>query len=75
VVGGAQLQADATVKGADVVLVTGQSYSGIQPPGTAAPAPTTSPAAPASTAPAAAPPTTAPLLLPGAPPGFVEPPC
>jgi LCP family protein required for cell wall assembly len=76
VVGGAQLQSDPTLQSSDVVLVTGQSYRGIQAPSAASTtgqAPATTAAAPA-TAPAA-PPTTAGYLLPGTPTGSVPPPC
>jgi LCP family protein required for cell wall assembly len=76
--GGVQLQPDATIYGVDVVLVTGQSYSGLTAPGSANPAHTTT-AAPATTvAPSTLPPGAAPTTayeLPGTPPGFVPPPC
>lgn len=65
--GPTQLQADPTIQGADVELVTGQSYTGINAP-TATGAATTTPTAPATT------PTTA-YELPGTPAGFVAPPC
>jgi LCP family protein required for cell wall assembly len=73
IVGGAQLQADATLTGGYLVVVTGTSYGGIQTPGQA-PAPTTTTTAPAttSTTAPAAPPTTA-YELPGTPAGFVPP--
>jgi polyisoprenyl-teichoic acid--peptidoglycan teichoic acid transferase len=74
--GGAQLQPDATIYGADVVLITGQSYAGLRaspaPAGTATTTPPTS--ASATTAPAAAAPTTI-YELPGTPLGFVPPAC
>lgn len=76
VVGGAQLQSDPTLQSSDVVLVTGQSYRGIQAPSTTptnshAPATT----APPPPAPPATPPTTAGYVLPGTPAGSVPPPC
>jgi LCP family protein required for cell wall assembly len=74
--GGVQLQPDATIYGVDVVLITGQSYTGLATPGSAATAPTTTP--PTTTAPTTVPPaavaTTA-YELPGTAPGFVPPPC
>jgi LCP family protein required for cell wall assembly len=76
VIGGAQQQSDPTLQSSDVVLVTGQSYRGIQAPSQASTtghAPPTT-AAPPPTAPAA-PPTTAGYLLPGTPTGSVPPPC
>ena len=71
--GAVQLQRDANVYGADVVLITGQSYAGVGTPGavtttTAAPPVTTTTLVPA------APPTTQ-YELPGTPAGFVPPPC
>jgi hypothetical protein len=44
VVGGAQVQQDSTLKGADVALVTGTSFSGIHVATTPAPAPAGAPA-------------------------------
>jgi LytR cell envelope-related transcriptional attenuator len=74
--GGVQLQPDATIYGVDVVLITGQSYAGLNSPGSAATATTQTPATTAAptTVPPAATPTTA-YELPGTPPGFVPPPC
>lgn len=68
VAGGAQLQSDPSLQGADVELITGQSYQGISA-STGATAPSTSPIT--------APPTTATTVyqLPGTPPGFTPPPC
>jgi LCP family protein required for cell wall assembly len=78
VVGGAQLQADPTLQSADVILITGQTYRGVQAP-TSTPATTKAPAAPAAPAPTApAPPATPPTTayqLPGTPAGLVPPPC
>jgi LCP family protein required for cell wall assembly len=66
-------QPDSSIIGADVVLITGQSYTGIS----AVPSPgkTARPASgrPTTTVPAPTPPTTA-YALPGAPPGFTPPP-
>jgi LCP family protein required for cell wall assembly len=75
-IGGAQLQPDPTLQAADVILVTGQSYRGIQKPSPSTPA-TTAPPAPAPTAPAApaTTPTTAGYELPGTATGSVLPPC
>ena len=73
--GGAQLQPDATIYGADVVLITGQSFGGLSTTGGAATATTPAPATTASpTTAASTPPTTA-YELPGTPAGFVPPPC
>ncbi|HEX3539564.1 MAG TPA: LCP family protein [Acidimicrobiales bacterium] len=65
--GPTQLQADPTIQGADVALVTGQSYTGINAVAAAGTA-TTATTAPASTA-------TTVYELPGTPAGFVAPPC
>jgi LCP family protein required for cell wall assembly len=71
--GAVQVQPDATIYGADVVLITGQSYGGLKAvPGAASVAPTTS--TPSTTAGPAVTPTTA-YELPGTPAGFVPPPC
>jgi polyisoprenyl-teichoic acid--peptidoglycan teichoic acid transferase len=74
--GGVQLQPDTTIYGVDVVLITGQSFSGLRAPGSTATATTVAPATTAvpTTLPPAATPTTA-YELPGTPPGFVPPPC
>ena len=67
-------QPDSSIIGADVVLITGQSYTGIsavQAAGTPPSTPTTSPHG--TTVPPATPPTTA-YALPGAPAGFTPPP-
>jgi polyisoprenyl-teichoic acid--peptidoglycan teichoic acid transferase len=74
--GGVQLQPDATIYGVDIVLITGQSYTGLTTPGSAAPATTQAPAttaAPTTLSPGATP-TTA-YELPGTPAGFVPPAC
>jgi LCP family protein required for cell wall assembly len=73
VIGGAQLQADPTLQSADVILVTGQSYRGVQTP-TSTPATAKAPAAPGPPAAPATPPTTG-YQLPGTPAGSVPPPC
>jgi len=67
------LQQDANVYGADVVLITGQSYAGVGTPGAA----TTTSAAPAVTTTTLVPPAppTTQYELPGTPAGFVPPPC
>jgi len=79
--GGAQLKADPTIQGADVELVTGQSYRGIAaiPAGNGSgigtsTSPATQGAGSAVTTVPATPPTTA-YELPGAPAGFVPPAC
>jgi LCP family protein required for cell wall assembly len=67
-------QPDSSIVGADVVLITGQSYSGITAvPSPSSPATTAPPATSPTTGPQATPPTTA-YLLPGAPAGFTAPP-
>jgi hypothetical protein len=66
-------QPDSSITGADVVLITGQSYTGISlvsSPGSSSNAPL---ARGGTTVPAATPPTTA-YTLPGAPTGFTPPP-
>jgi LCP family protein required for cell wall assembly len=69
--GATQLQEDSSIQGADVELITGSAYQGITTlPASGAAAGTP---APATTAPATPPTTT--YELPGAPPGFVAPPC
>jgi LCP family protein required for cell wall assembly len=69
--GGAQLQADSSIQGADVELITGQSYQGI----TAVPVGgTTTPGSTSATTSPATPPTTT-YELPGTPAGFVAPAC
>ena len=74
--GAVQLQPDATIYGADVVLITGQSYSGLSALPASGSATTVAPSTttPPTTVAPAAPPTTA-YELPGTPPGFVPPPC
>jgi LCP family protein required for cell wall assembly len=74
--GAVQLQQDPNVYGADVVLITGQSYAGLGAaggPASTVAAPSTTPTTPSTVAPAA-PPTTQ-YEPPGTPPGFVAPPC
>jgi LCP family protein required for cell wall assembly len=69
--GGTQLQVDSSIQGADVELITGQSYQGITTiplSGTTTPNATTGTTAPAT------PPTTT-YQLPGTPAGFVAPAC
>jgi len=76
-VGGATLQADSTLQGADVVLTTGATFAGIRTPGAAAttvPSPSTTAGATPTTAAPATPSATA-YQLPGTPAGFVAPPC
>lgn len=70
--GGTQLQADSSIQGADVVLITGQSYQGVRT-ATAGSSPTTAPSV-STVTPGGTPPTTA-YELPGAGVGFVPPPC
>ena len=77
IVGGATLQADSTLQGADVVLTTGATFAGIRTPGAAAttvPSPSTTAGATPTTAAPATPSATA-YQLPGTPAGFVAPPC
>ncbi|HSS11046.1 MAG TPA: LCP family protein, partial [Acidimicrobiales bacterium] len=69
-------QPDSSIVGADVVLITGQSYTGISAvpaPGGPATTPATTTPQSSTTSPQATPPTTA-YLLPGAPAGFTPPP-
>jgi LCP family protein required for cell wall assembly len=70
--GATQLQEDSSIQGADVELITGSAYQGINTlPASGAPVAGTQ--APATTSPATPPTTT--YELPGAPAGFVAPPC
>jgi len=72
VIGGAQLQADPTLQGVQVELITGQSYQGITAlPATGVTPPT--PTTPPSTVPSTT--TTTIYQLPGTPPGFTTPTC
>jgi hypothetical protein len=69
--GATQLQVDSSIQGADVELITGSSYQGINPvPLTG----TTSPRSTSATTAPATPPTTT-YELPGTPAGFVPPAC
>ncbi|MDQ6613598.1 MAG: LCP family protein [Actinomycetota bacterium] len=70
--GPTQLQADSSIQGADVELITGQSYQGITT-GPASGATGTPRSVTATTAPATPPTTT--YELPGTPAGFVPPSC
>ena len=67
--GGSQLQADSTLQGAGVTLITGQSFQGIG----ALPAAGTSVTVPTTTVPSTT--TTTTYALPGTPPGFIAPTC
>jgi LCP family protein required for cell wall assembly len=69
--GGTQLQADSSIQGADLVLITGQSYQGIS---TLPVSGTTTPKSTSATTAPATPPTTT-YELPGTPAGFVPPAC
>lgn len=72
--GGAQIQSDPTVQGADVELITGQSFQGISTiPGTAASSSPSTASNPTSTVPSAT--TTTIYQLPGTPPGTTPPSC
>lgn len=65
--GASQLELDPSISGTDVVLITGQSFTGIGAlPAAGSTVTTTVPATP---------PTTAAYELPGTPPGFVAPAC
>ena len=70
--GSSQLQADSSIQGADVELITGQTYQGISTAPLAGATATTAPTPP-KTSPAT-PPTTV-YELPGTPAGFVAPAC
>ena len=64
--GSPQLQSDPSLQGADVELITGQSYQGITPVAVGGATPNTTPATTT---------TTTPYELPGTPPGFTPPAC